>query len=82
MQAGSAHFLALVLAVAIARLGWYMAHNPMQTLQVFTFGTEPAFGHKAGVAWCRFVGWFFAVAGSLGVLLYLVLLPIDFWRSH
>lgn len=59
-----------------------MAHNPVRTLRFFTFGTEPAFGHKAGVAWCRSVGCFFAVGGSLGLLLYLVLLPIDFWRSH
>jgi hypothetical protein len=82
MQAASAHFLALVFAVIIARLGWYMAHNPVRTLRFFTFGTGPAFGQKVGVAWCRFVGWLFAVGGSLGVLLYLVLIPIDFWRSH
>jgi cytochrome b561 len=81
MQAASGHFLMLVFAAVIARLGWYMAHNPTRTLRFFTFGTEPAFGHKFGVAWCRIGGWFFAVGGSLGVLLYLVLLPMDFWRS-
>ncbi len=82
MQAAFAHFLMLVVAAAMATLGWYMAHNPTRTLRFFTFGTEPAFGQRFGVAWCRIVGWFFAVGGSLGMLLYLVLLPMDFWRSR
>jgi hypothetical protein len=32
MQAASAHALALVFAVVIARLGWYMAHNSRANL--------------------------------------------------
>jgi hypothetical protein len=64
------------------KAGVVLAHNPTRTLRFFTFGTEPAFGHKFGVAWCRTVGWFFAVGGSLGVLLYLILLSMDFWRSR
>ena len=82
MQAAIAHFSMLVFAVFIAGLGWFMAHNPTRTLRFFTFGTEPAFGHRFGVTWCRIVGWFFSVGGTLGVLLYLVLLAIDFWRSR
>jgi cytochrome b561 len=82
MQAAFAHFLMLVVAAVMAILGSYMARNPTRTLRFFTFGTEPAFGHKFGVASCRIVGWFFAVGGTLGVLLYLVLLPMDVWRSR
>jgi hypothetical protein len=59
-----------------------MAHSPTRTLRFFTLGTEAAFGHRFGVIWCRIVGWLFTVGGSLGVLLYLVLLPIDLWRSR
>jgi hypothetical protein len=81
MQAAFAHSLMFVVAAVIAILGWYMARNPMRTLRFFTFGTEPAFGHEFGVAWCRIVGWFFAVGGTLGVLLYLVLLPMDLLAS-
>jgi cytochrome b561 len=47
MQAAIAHFLMLVFAVFIAGLGWFMAHNPTRTLRFFTFGTEPAFGHRS-----------------------------------
>jgi hypothetical protein len=82
MQAAFAHFLMLAFAVLMAKLGWYMAHNPMRALRFFTFGTEPAFGNRFGGVWCRVVGWRFAVGGSLGVLLYLVLIPFDFWRSR
>jgi hypothetical protein len=62
--------LMLVLAFLVARLGWYMARNPTRTLHCFTFGSEPAFGHNFGIAWCRNAGWFFAVRGSLVVLFY------------
>jgi hypothetical protein len=66
MQAAFAHFLMLAGAAVIARLGWYMAHNPTRTLRFFTFGTEPAFGHRFGVAWCKIVGWFFCCWRQLG----------------
>jgi hypothetical protein len=82
MEAAFAHFLMLGFAILVAKLGYYIAHNPTRTLRFLTIGTEPAFGHKFGAVWCRIVGWVFAVGGSLGTLLYLVLIPLDFWRSR
>jgi len=82
MQTALAHALMLVFAIALTRFGWYMSHAPERALRVFTFGAEPAFGKRLGLAWCKATGWFFIVGGCLGVVLYLVLIPIDLWHSH
>jgi hypothetical protein len=59
-----------------------MARAPERALRVFTFGAEPAFGKRFGLAWCKVTGWFFIVGGCIGIVLYSVLIPIDFWSSH
>jgi len=71
----------LAFAAAVAGLGGYMVRAPERALRVFTFG-EPAFGKRFGVAWCKAAGWLFIVGGCFGIVLYLVLIPIDLWRSR
>jgi len=82
MQAATAHAFMLLFAVALARLGWFMAHNPERASRLFTFGTEPAFGKRLALTWGRAVGWFFTVGGCLGIALYLVLITIDLLHSR
>ena len=82
MQAVAAHALMLVFAAAAARLGWFMVRAPERALRVFTFGAEPAFGKQFGMAWCKAAGWLFTLMGCLGIVLYLVLIPIDLWHAH
>lgn len=73
----AAHAIMLLMAAAMARFGWFMAHNPERGYCIFLFGQEPAFGKQLAVAWSRTVCWMFTVGGYLGALLYLVLIPID-----
>jgi hypothetical protein len=72
----------LVFAVALSRVGWFMAHNPERAARFFTFGTEPIFGSNFGTAWCRIVGWTFTWGFGLGAVLYLILIPIDILHSR
>jgi len=72
----------LAFAAAVAGFGRYMVQAPERALRVFTFGAGPAFGKRFGMAWCKAAGWLFIVGGCLGVVLYLVLIPIDLWRLH
>lgn len=78
----AAHVISLFLAAAVARLGWFMAHNPERGYRIFLFGQDPAFGKRLAVAWSRTVGWMFTVGGCLGTVLYVVLIPIDLFHSH
>jgi cytochrome b561 len=81
MRAALAHFLMLVFAIAILKAGWFMAHKPQQALRFFTFGTEPIFGAKLGTAWCKISGWIFVCGSVFGIVLYLILIPIDILHS-
>jgi hypothetical protein len=82
MDAAFAHALMLAFAAATARLGWFMIHNPERTSRFFTFGTEPPFGKRLAIAWSKATGWLFTVGGCFGVALYLVLIPLDLFRSR
>ncbi len=77
MKAALVHFVMLCFAAAVARLGWYIAHNPEPASRFFTLGVEPAIGAKFAIKYFRILGWFFTVFSILGVVLYLVMLPID-----
>lgn len=82
MHIAVAHALGLFFATAVAKLGWFLAHNPERGYRVFLFGQEPPFGKRFALTWSRTVGWMFAVGGWLGAVLYLVLIPIDLFHSH
>jgi hypothetical protein len=82
MRAAFAHVLMLVFAAAIARLGWFMTHNPARASRFFTFGTEPSFGKWLALAWSNAVGWLFTLGGCFGIALYLVLIPLDLFHSR
>jgi len=70
----------LFFAAAVARFGWFMAHYPEKAIRIFTFGTEPACGKRFGLTWSRVVGWIFTVGGCIGTVLYLILIPVDFFH--
>ena len=82
MQSAFAHALMLAFAAAMMGFGRYMVRAPERALRVFTFGAEPTFGKRFGVAWCKAAGWLFTVGGCFGIVLYLTLIPIDLWHSH
>jgi hypothetical protein len=82
MHAAIAHALMLVFAVAGLKMGWLMAHKPERASRFFTFGTEPIFGGNLVTSWCRIVGWVFTWGSGFGVVLYLVLIPVDLIRSR
>ena len=77
MQWALAHALMLIFAIVVLRAGWFMAHTPKRALLLFTFGTEPIFGDTFWIAWCRIMGWIFTCGSALGVVIYLILIPID-----
>jgi len=82
MQADFVHTLMLLVAAAMARLGWFMAHNPVRAIRFFTFGVDPAFGKRLATAWSKATGWFFTVFGCFGMAFYLVLILLDLFRPH
>jgi cytochrome b561 len=82
MKAALVHTLMLFVAAAMARLGWFMAHNPERAIQFFGFGLDPAFGRRFSSAWSKAAGWFFTVFGCFGVVFYLVLILLDLFRPH
>ena len=82
MQAAFAHALMLLVAAAMGRLGWFMAHSPERAIRFFTFGTELAFGKRFAQIWSKAAGWFFTVFGCLGVPFYLVQILLDLSRPH
>jgi hypothetical protein len=82
MPIAAAHTLGFLFAAAVARFGWFMAHNPERGYRIFLFGQEPAFGKRFLVIWSRTVGWMFTVGGCLGTVLYLVFIPIDLFHSR
>jgi hypothetical protein len=82
MPIAYAHALMLLVSAGVARLGWFLAHDPERGYRIFLFGQEPAFGKRLAVGWSRAVGWMFTVGGCLGTLLYLVLIPIDLFHFH
>jgi ABC-type uncharacterized transport system permease subunit len=82
MPIAAAHALMFLVAAAVARLGWFMAHNPERGYRIFLFGQEPAFGKRFALGWSKTVGWVFTVGGCFGSVFYLVLIPIDFFRAR
>jgi cytochrome b561 len=82
MRAALAHTLMLVFAAVVARTGWFMAHAPERALRFFTLGTDPVFGKTFGATWCRTLGWIFTWFFGIGVVFYLILIPIDIFHSR
>jgi cytochrome b561 len=82
MQAAIAHSIMLVFAIGVARLGWFMAHCPGRAYRIFTFGAKAPFGERFAIVWCKIVGWAFAAGSSFGIVLSLILIPLDILRSR
>ena len=59
-----------------------MAHNPGRAYRIFTFGAKAPFGEKFAIAWCKIVGWVFAAGSAFGIVLYLILIPLDLLRPR
>jgi hypothetical protein len=81
MPLAAAHALGFFFAAAVARFGWFMANYPERGIKIFLFGQEPAFGKKYVLIWSRTVGWFFTIFGCLGMVLCMVMIPIDLFHS-
>ena len=82
MHTTLAHTLMLVFAAVVARIGWFMAHNPERALRFFTLGTDPVLGKIFETIWCRTLGWIFTWFFGIGVVFYLILIPIDIFHSR
>jgi hypothetical protein len=70
------HLSMLLLAAGLSALGWFVAHDLAKLFQFFNFARQPEW--KFFVGFCRVAGWFWAVSGVLGVVLYLALTIGDF----
>jgi hypothetical protein len=75
MQMAALHLLGAFLSGAIALLGRFGIRNAPSFVKFFSFGSANAGVIPARLG--RLAGWFFLIFGSMGVLFYLILIPID-----
>jgi len=54
-----------------------MLRHPDRTIRFFLFGSDPPFAQRLALLWAKSSGWLFTVIGTFGVILYLVMIPID-----
>jgi len=78
MHDATQHLVLLVFSVGAAVTGWLMAHHPLRTFRLFTFGND--YAPKILVGFCRIVGWCFTVMFAAGSLMYVVLIFHDLIR--
>ncbi len=77
MQLALAHFVGLLFAAGMVFLGRLILRHPDRVVRAFHLGTEPALGKKFALLWAKSSGWLFTVIGTFGVILYLVMIPIE-----
>ena len=49
-------------------------------VKFFTFGASDGTGFFG--LWGKFCGWMFLVLGAIGMVMYLILIPVDLISSH
>jgi hypothetical protein len=75
MEAVALHALGAVFSAGVALLGHYSLRNPGTPARFFTFGASV--GSRPGEIYGRVMGWFFFGFGIIGVLLFLIAIPVD-----
>jgi hypothetical protein len=75
MELAALHALGAVFSAGVALLGRYSLRNPGALARFFTFGASA--GSRFGEAYGRVAGRFFLVFGIIGVLLFLIAIPVD-----
>ena len=63
----------LIFACIFCFVGRYMTKYPEKVARIFAFGQDPM---KLSVTYFRYCGWFFLVMSGLGVVFYMVLIPL------
>jgi hypothetical protein len=82
MEAVIGDVIGLMFAAGMLWLGLYLKRTPETAYRWFTFRQRAALGERFAIGWARAAGWLFTVFGSLGVVMYLFLIPFDLLRSR
>jgi hypothetical protein len=80
MQIAAFHLLCALLSGGMALLGRRWTRKPASYARFFTFGAHDGSGFAGRIA--RLNGWFFFILGSIGVLLYLIMIPVDLFSLN
>jgi hypothetical protein len=80
MELAALHALGAVFSAGLALLGQYSRRNPGALARFFSFGASA--GTRFGETYGRLAGWFFFVFGIIGVLLFLIAIPVDLVSSR
>jgi len=79
LQAPLNYVLAFALAIALLIAGVFFVRRPEKMYRVCSFGQSPnQFGGKL----FRMVGWFYICGGAIGVLMLVVSVFLNFFRSR
>jgi hypothetical protein len=73
------HTIGLMFSAAMTLLGRLIARQPNRMVRFFTLGMGSE--TRIALGFSRITGWFFLVMGCVGVILYLVMIPIDLLHS-
>jgi uncharacterized membrane protein len=71
--------LAFALAIGLLITGIFFVRNPERVFRTLSFGQVQ---NRFGVGFFRVVGWFYIGGGTLGVLMLIVAVVLNYSRSH
>jgi hypothetical protein len=74
MQSAIQHLVLLGVACAIGWIGRWMSRAPETASRMMSLGQAP---NKFTLGYFRVVGRFFMIMAAVGIILYLVLIPLD-----
>jgi hypothetical protein len=80
MQLAAFHLLGAALSLGVFFLGRFLRRDPRAMVKFFTFGASDGTGFFG--LWGKFCGWMFLVLGAIGMVMYLILIPVDLISSH
>ena len=80
MQEAMFHTIGLMFSAATEILGWLIERQPNRFIRFFRFGMGTQSRIVLGIS--RIMGWFFLAMGCVGVLLYLIMIPVDLLHSR